>query len=101
MEAFSRLNDAHADFVKRKFPNVTDWKGPLHHLEKEVKEAIESGEEEEFADMQLLILSAFRLRFPDKTVFDLIDMCFSKLNKCESREWGEVNELGFVEHIRH
>ena len=100
MKSFQELNMVHKDFVDRKFPNITDWRGPLHHLSEEVKEAIESGEEEEFAYLQLLILSAFRLRFPGASTNHLIKMCFRKLKKLEGIEWGEVNDKGFQEHIK-
>lgn len=98
---FESFNETHAAFCAEKFPDITDFRGPLRHLKKEVDEAIDSGDPEEFADMQILLLSAFRIRFPEKNTEHLIRMCFEKLKKCENREWGEINGEGFVEHVKN
>ena len=100
MISIGELDAQHADFVKRKFPNITDWRGPMKHCRKETKEAIESGEEEEFADVLLTLMSSWRLRFPEADVYRLLEAAKEKLIKCEPREWGEVNADGFQEHIK-
>lgn len=96
LERFYRL---HGKFVKEAFPEITDFRGPLKHLLKEVQEAIESGDEEEFADIFMLLLSAFRLRFPRKTINFLILISIEKLGRNKMRKW-EMNDEGFAEHVR-
>lgn len=96
----NELYKYHADFVSRKFPEIRDYRGPLRHLKKEVDEAIESGEEEEFSDILLLLFSSYRLRFPNNSPDDLLKAAYLKLTACEGREWGKMNKEGFQEHIR-
>lgn len=90
----------HANFVAEAFPTITDYRGPLRHMAKEVQEAIESGEPEEFADILLLLFSAFRLRFPGHSAYNLVNIAFDKLAVAQRRKWGKVNEQGFSEHIK-
>ena len=96
---FEQFNEAHKTFVEKAFPNVTDFRGPFYHMNKEIVECKENGVLQEFADLQMLLLSAFRLKYPSLNTYNLIWICFSKLEKCKNRKWGEINEEGFVEHI--
>jgi predicted house-cleaning noncanonical NTP pyrophosphatase (MazG superfamily) len=94
------FDEAHREFVEQTFPDVTDYRAPLEHMKEEVKEAIESGEPEEYADILMLLLSSFRLRFPELTTDDLLQFSVSKLIVNKQRKWGDVNEKGFREHLQ-
>lgn len=76
------------------------FRAPLHHLKMEVDETIDSGDIEEFADMFLLIMDSFRLRFPNKSPQDLLLACDEKIQILYKRKWGKPNENGVIEHIR-
>lgn len=89
----------HSEFTNRVFPQITDFRGPLKHMKKEVKEAIASGEPEEFADILMLLLSSFRLRFPLCNTDDLLKAAAAKLEICEGRDW-KMNDQGFAEHVK-
>lgn len=95
---FEAFNISHARFTDSTFPDIKDFRGPLRHLLEEVQEAIDSGEEEEFADMFMLILSAFRLRFPGKNTHALLQMCFNKLAENRKRRWAR-NDKGYATHV--
>lgn len=99
MDRFERFNKIHKVFTEKTFPDIKDYRGPLRHLKEEVDEAIESGEEEEFADILMLLLSAFRLRFPGKTTNDLLSMCFEKLGQLKERQWA-MNDQGYATHVK-
>jgi len=100
MEKLDELKNAIAEFSDTSFGKERPFTAPLHHLKKEVDEAIESGELEEFADMQLLLIDAFRKRFPDSSTAMLLDSCMQKVKICKERKWGKPDENGVVEHIR-
>ena len=100
MERFDKIMGEIADFSDRTFGENRPFTAPLHHLKKEVDEAIESGELDEFADMQLLLLDAFRKKFPSLKTGDLLDRCKVKIMICEKREWGQPDENGVIEHMR-
>lgn len=96
------------EYVKQRITLFSDtvfgknrpFTAPLHHLKKEVDEAIESGELEEFVDMQLLILDAFRMKYPDLSTEYLLRACDKKIDKLYKRKWGVPDKNGVVEHIR-
>ena len=89
-----------AEFSDRVFGADRPYTAPLYHLKKEVDETIEDGDIEEFADMLLLILDAFRKKHTTKTTQDLLDVCHLKIVECENRKWGKPDENGVIEHIR-
>ncbi len=95
------VKNAISEFSDRKFGTDRPFTAPLHHLKKEVNEAIESGEIEEFADMQLLLLDSFRKKFPNSTTEDLLNVCMDKIQTCEKRIWGKPDKNGVVEHVRY
>ncbi len=95
------VKDTIAEFSDRKFGSDRPFTAPLHHLKKEVNEAIESGEMEEFADMQLLLLDSFRKKFPNSTTEELLNLCMMKIELCEKRIWGMPDENGVIEHVRY
>ncbi len=72
---------------------------PLEKLKDEIDEAIKSGDLVEFADMQICLLDAFRIRFPALTTDVLLSACAKKLNVNNSRDWSKANEKGVHQHI--
>lgn len=100
-KTIEEIKDMIAAFSDEKFGKERPFTAPLHHLKKEVDEAIESGEIEEFVDMQLLLLDAYRKRFPDFPVQTLLNCCREKIEiALPKRKWGVPDENGVVEHIR-
>lgn len=90
-----------AKFSDENFGNKRPFTAPLYHLKKEVDEAIESGEIEEFVDMTLLLIDAYRKRFPDFPVQTLLNCCEEKIVlTLPKRKWGKADENGVIEHIR-
>ena len=88
----------HAEFVRRTFPEILDYRKPLLHLRGEVDEAMDGGDRHEFSDMLMLVLSAFRLRYPDLTTDDLLRDAYEKLAINEGRRW-RMNADGFAQHV--
>ena len=93
------LNNKHKKFTDHAFPDITDYKATLQHLRREVDEALASGALEEFADIFLLLLSSYRLRFPERSISTLIDAANIKLQHNKNRKW-VMNKQGFAEHDR-
>jgi len=89
-----------AKFSDTKFGVDRTFTAPLYHLKKEVDECIESGEIEEYVDMQLLLLDSYRKRFPDFDTQILLNCCEEKIETLYKRKWGLPDENGVVEHIR-
>ena len=100
-KSIEQIKEMIAAFSDEKFGSDRPFTAPLHHLKKEVNEAIESGEIEEFVDMQLLLLDAYRKRFPDFPVQTLLNCCEEKIViTLSKRTWGKPDENGVIEHIR-
>jgi len=76
------------------------YTAPLHHMSKEVLEAIESGEAEEYADILLLLLDSWSKRFPGSSTDELLHAAESKIDILWTRKYGEPDENGVYEHIR-
>lgn|GEM_PF-893548 len=89
-----------ATFSDEVFGIDRPFTAPLHHMKKEVDEAIESGDKEEFADLLLLLLDAYRKKFPLNTTQDLLNESQDKIEICKSRKWSKPDENGVIEHIR-
>lgn len=74
-------------------------KGPLNHLKSECDEMIAAPDDiEEFADGFLLLQDA-----ASRAGHKMSDVYIAALKKHvvnEAREWGEVNEQGFTEHVK-
>lgn len=100
MKTAEEIRDRIAEFSDKTFGIERPFTAPLHHLLKEVKEVIESGEIEEFADMQLLLFDAYRKKFPQFTFQVLLDCCDKKIDILYQRRWGNPDENGVFEHIR-
>lgn len=72
--------------------------GPLHHLEREVAEALAARDDvTEYADCLLLILDASRRAGFDSHA--LLNAAIAKLEVNKARTWGKPNAKGFVEHL--
>lgn len=98
--AFNQLWDDHADWSEATFgiDEERGPKGPLKHLEKEVKEALASPyDKEEYADLFLLVIDAARRS--GMTCRQFINACRKKLEKCKGRTWIK-GEDGVFEHDR-
>lgn len=101
MTTLEDIKNLVAKFSDETFGEERPFTAPLYHLKKEIDEAIENGEMEEFVDMQLLLLDAFRKRYPNLTAQDLLDFCKEKIEVIlPSRRWGKPDRNGVIEHIR-
>lgn len=98
---FYRLGIAHGEWSQKQFGSDADLgpEAPLAHLAKEVLEMMgDPSDLSEYADGLLLLLdSSRRAGF---TANQLLKAAFDKLEINKSREWGEPNEDGSVEHVR-
>ena len=95
-----------ADFSDRTFGINNPITGALNHIYEEVDEVILClGEKidplDEFADIFLMLIDAFRKYYGDDVDMQkLIDACSKKLDVNESRKWGEPDENGVIKHIK-
>ena len=89
------------EWGERTFPHAT-LSSIFNHMAEEVAELLEAIRAcdtdnimEELADVQLMSIHiAHKLNRP------LIDAVVNKFNECQTREWGEPDELGIVRHIK-
>lgn len=90
----SALDEAHA-WARATFPTETT-EGVVKHLQKEVGElAKEPGDPGEIADVLILLA-----RLADRHGIDLAEAVRDKLAILRTREWGEPDADGVVEHVR-
>jgi len=83
-----------AHFSDESFGPERPYTAPLYHLKKEVDSAIQTGEMEDFVDMQCLLLDGFRKRFPDVPTQKLIDLCKEKIEVIiPARTWKKIGQL--------
>lgn len=83
-----------ADFSDKTFGEDRPFTAPLYHLKKEVDSAIQTGEMEDFVDMQCLLIDAFRKRFPDTPTQKLINLCKEKIEVIiPARTWKKIGQL--------
>ena len=94
------VSDKIAKFSDVTFGEDRPFTAPLHHMKLEVDEAIESGNEEEFADILLLLLDSYRKKHPLKSTKDLLNCANAKIEKLKTRKWQKADERGVVQHIR-
>jgi hypothetical protein len=90
------LQQAHSIWAANTFgerPFTVD----LQKMMSEAKEAMESGEPEEFADILLCLLSACDLR--GIRTEDLLNLAFAKLEKNRQRRWAQ-NPDGTWSHVK-
>ena len=76
------------------FPQSTD-ESKLKHLQREVKELLESGKPEEAADCALILM-----HYAHAHGFSLFDECRKKFEIAKKRKWGAPDGEGVQEHIR-
>ena len=82
-----------AHFSDETFGEDRPFTAALYHLKKEVEQAIETGEMEDFVDMQCLLLDAFRKRFPNEPTQTLIDLCKEKIEVIiPARTWKKIGQ---------
>ena len=102
--ALTDLVEQHADWSRETFGSdtVRGPEGPLKHLAKEAKEALEAVDQahfkEEMADCLLLLLDASR-RGGIK-VMQLVEAAQAKLKVNKLREWPETSATEPVEHVK-
>ena len=94
------VSDEIQKFSDTTFGEDRPFTAPLHHMKLEVDEAIESGNEEEFADILLLLLDSYRKKHPLKSTKDLLNCANAKIEKLKTRKWQKPDERGVVQHIR-
>lgn len=88
------LDEAHA-WARATFPLETTG-GVVKHLQKEVGELAKApGDPGEIADVLILLA-----RLADRHGIDLADAVRDKLAILRTREWGEPDADGVVEHVR-
>lgn len=88
-----------SEFSNTKF-GKRPYTAPLYHMTKEVLEAIDSGEPEEYADILLLLLDSWSKRFPGISTDELLRAAEEKIEVLWTRKYGEPDENGVYEHIR-
>jgi hypothetical protein len=95
-----------AEFSDRTFGVHNPITGPLHHMHEEIDEVIHclaygTDPLDEFADIFLMLVDAFRKHYGDDVDMQkLIDASSEKLDVNETRTWGEPDEYGVIKHIK-
>lgn len=97
--SFENVLSSVTRFSDAKFGSDVHYTVPLRHLKMEADEAIESGSVEEFADCLILILDAFRRRYPAGTTNLLLSAAFQKIEKNWHRKWVKDEATGTFQHI--
>lgn len=95
------VSDQISKFSDETFGKDRPFTAPLHHMKLEVEEVIQSGEEEEFADVLLLLLDSYRKKFPKNSTNDLLNCSANKIEKLKSRKWQKPDENGVFQHVRN
>lgn len=84
-----------AAWSRATFPKATEA-GRLKHLEREVAELLaDPSDGEEMADIVILLLTQ-----ADRHGVDLLAAVEAKFAELQTREWGEPDEDGVIEHVR-
>jgi hypothetical protein len=85
-------------WTEKQFPQRTTH-SIAAHLRKETLE-LEAAPNDimEYADCMMLLLDA--ASFNGIHASDILNACYEKLAINKKRTWGEVNDEGFVEHVR-
>lgn len=94
MTTLEDIKNLVAHFSDETFGDDRPFTAPLYHLKNEVDSGIQTGEIEDFVDMQCLLLDAFRKRFPDVAAQTLINLCKEKIEVIiPSRTWKKIGQL--------
>jgi len=97
--AIQRLQDELAQWSDAQFGQHRPATRPIRHLRKEVDELLNAPDDaNEYADCLLLLLDAYRMS--GGSADDLVNKAFDKLAINKTRQWGEPDEHGVVEHVR-
>lgn len=92
---FDKLIEEAGSWADKNFPQATHA-SKAEHLRREAAElAANPTDEEEMADIFLLLIHLAR-----GTKTDLINAAYQKLRKNQQREWGTPDADGVVEHVR-
>ena len=76
------------------------YTAPLHHMKKEIDEALVEGKLSEYTDCLLCLLDSFRTKYPELHTDDLLRASRQKLEIVEQTYiWGEPDENGDYQHI--
>lgn len=94
------VSDKISKFSDETFGKDRPFTAPLHHMKLEVEEVIQSGDEEEFADVLLLLLDSYRKRFPKNSTDDLLNCSANKIEALKYRKWQKPDENGVFQHVR-
>lgn len=95
------VSDQISKFSDEIFGKLRPFTAPLHHMKLEVEETIQSGDEEEFADILLLLLDSYRKKFPNSITQDLLNVADKKIALLWNRKWDKPDENGVIQHIRN
>lgn len=94
MTTLEDIKNLVAHFSDETYGEDRPYTAVLYHLKKEVETGIQTGEIEDFVDMQCLLLDAFRKRFPDVQTQTLIDLCKEKIEVIiPARTWKKIGQL--------
>jgi hypothetical protein len=99
MTKLEQIKEDIAEWSDATFGAERNYTAPLYHLKEEVQETIESGELFEYADMFILLLDSYRMKYPTLSTDDLVKQCEIKLKINKARTWGKPDENGVVKHI--
>jgi hypothetical protein len=95
-----------ADFSDRTFGRDNPMTGALNHIYEEVDEVLLCLDEgtdplDEFADIFLMLIDAFRKYYGDDVDMQkLINASSEKLDINETRKWGDPDKNGVIKHIK-
>ena len=103
---FNELKYKAANFSDKTFGKNNPITGPLTHIHEEIDEILlclsqDEDPLDEFADVLLMLVDAFRKHYGDSVDMQiLIDAASKKLDINETRKWGEPDENGVIKHIK-
>ena len=93
MTSLEDIKNLVAHFSDESYGADRPFQAVLYHLKRETDSAMSTGEMEDFVDMQLLLLDAFRKRFPDVDTQTLIDFCKEKIEVIiPARTWKKIGQ---------
>lgn len=89
-----------AEFSDKTFGKDRPYTAPLYHLKEEIEEVIPNGDMMEYADCLLLLLDSFRKRYPNVSIYELINTAFEKIEILKKRKWYAPDENQVFKHIK-
>lgn len=94
------ISDSIAKFSDDVFGKDRPFTAPLYHMKLKIDEVIESGDEEEFADVLLLLLDSYRKRYTNNSTQDLLNFAAKKIEILKNRKLQKPDPNGVIQHIR-